>query len=153
MKNLAIITGEDNKILRTKSVEVKRFDTSLKKLVKAMKSTMAEANGLGLAAPQVGENIRLCIITLNYNTTSEMVIPIVNPEIINKSEDIDLDEEGCLSLPGVYAKVWRNKAVTLRFDDLEGNTHVLELEGLNSREVQHEIDHLDGVLFIDRVED
>lgn len=152
MIKMEIFTGEDNPVLRAKSVSVEKFDGGLKKFVKSMKEKMVETKGLGIAAPQVGENLRICVVLLNYDTPNEVVVPMVNPEILGHGEEITVAEEGCLSLPGCYANVERWERVMVEYCDLKGEKRVLSLEGLNARVVQHEIDHLDGVLFVDRVE-
>ena len=144
---LEIIYGADNPILRKKSVPVKTIDKKLVKYIKEMKVAMKKAKGVGLAAPQVGNNIRLALVTIN-----KKVMPIINPEIISKSEEIELGEEGCLSLPGVWGKVNRHKAITLKYQDEKGDEKILKLKDFNARVVQHEIDHLDGILFIDYLE-
>lgn len=151
MAKTEIITGADNPILRGKSEVLKNFDSGLKKLVKKMREQMLKSKGLGIAAPQIGENVRVCLVVLNYDTPNEIVLPMVNPEIVSHGEEEVLGEEGCLSLPGVYAKIDRWNKVSVEFCDVNGGKQVLCLEGLNARVVQHEIDHLDGVLFIDRI--
>ncbi len=151
MKTLKIETGENNAVLRNKSVEVKKFDSGLKKLAKTMKETMVKASGLGLAAPQVAENIRLIIVTLGFKTDSERILAMVNPRILEYSGDFEVGEEGCLSLPGIWDKVERHHSIVVEFFDVEGARQVMELESLDARVVQHEMDHLDGVLFTDRV--
>jgi len=152
-KLLEIQTGKDNPILRKKSVEIKKIDSVLKKFAKDMKMTMIEKDGLGLAAPQVGSNIRMVIVTLNSKSDHETVTTMVNPVILKHGDEIVGAEEGCLSLPGLWMKVERFKNVVVEFMDLEGEKHVLKLENLNARVIQHEVDHLDGVLFIDRVKE
>ena len=149
MAKLKIITGEDKAILRTKCGEVKNFDANLKKFVKNMKDTMVAANGLGIAAPQVNKNARVFLVTLDVKEKDERVVAMVNPEITHKSKERGEDEEGCLSLPGVYGHVMRHKKIKVEFFDINGSRQVLELEDLNARVVQHENDHIDGILFID----
>lgn len=149
MAKLKIITGENHPVLRAVAKPVKKFDASLKKFAKALKDAMIKAKGLGIAAPQVGESIRVFWVTLNYDTDHEISVPMVNPEIISHGQKKVLDEEGCLSLPGVYGKVKRYQNIVVEFFDLDGGRQHLELSGLNARVVQHEKDHLDGVLFID----
>lgn len=149
MSILEIQTGEDNEILRKKSTPVEKVDRIIKKLVKNMVQTMKKANGLGLAAPQVGINKRLFVTTLNQETENEMIIIMINPRLFDYSKEMETREEGCLSIPGVYKPVKRNKRVKVEYLDLKGRENVLELEGLNARVVQHETDHLDGILFID----
>lgn len=153
MTKLPIETGTDNEILREKSSPIERIDKSIKKLAKDMMETMIKSNGMGLAAPQVGVNKRLIVVLFNYDTDHEMVLPLVNPEIQSFSKEKNKGEEGCLSLPGIYKPVERSSHVRLKFQDLKGNTQILELDDMNARVVQHEIDHLDGILFVDRVEE
>ncbi len=150
MKKLKIVTGEDNPILRAVSSEVRNFNSELKSFVKAMKVAMEKAKGLGIAAPQVGKNIRVFLTTLNFRKKDEILVAMVNPVIEKFSEEKEIDEEGCLSLPNRYGKVERSKSVKVKFQDLDGNWQKMELEGLNARVVQHELDHLNGVLFIDK---
>ncbi len=151
MAKLKIITGENNPILRAGGVSVKKFDNELKKLVKDMKETMIKASGLGLAAPQVGVNLRIFVLILDYKKRDERIIAMINPEILEHSLDSEIAEEGCLSIPNLFAKVERWRGVKVAFFDVEGTRQILELEGLDAREVQHEYDHLDGVLFVDRL--
>lgn len=150
-KLLEIQTGKNNSILRTKSVPVKKIDSVLKKFAKDMKETMIAKDGLGLAAPQVGENIRMVVVTMNHGMKNASVVVMINPRILSHSEEVAVAEEGCLSLPGQFEKVERFVGVVLEFLDLDGEKHTLKLGGLNARVTQHEIDHLDGVLFVDRV--
>jgi len=150
MAKLEIQTGEDNPILRQKAVEVKDFGKGLKKMAKDMLETMIKANGLGLAAPQVGISKRMFLIVLDYKSGNEKAIAMVNPVILAQSKETELAEEGCLSLPDMFERVERPIEITVEFSDLDGNRQVLTLSGLNAREVLHENDHLDGVLFTDR---
>jgi len=152
MKKLTIQTGANNPILRTVSKDIKKFDASLKKFAKEMKITMIEDDGLGLAAPQVGKNIRMVMVTLNYKTKQQVVTTMVNPKIISHGDETAIAEEGCLSLPNIYEKVERFVEIILEFMNLDGSKQVLALDDLNARVVQHEIDHLDAVLFIDRAQ-
>ncbi|MBN1494943.1 peptide deformylase [Candidatus Peregrinibacteria bacterium] len=153
MAKLNIQTGTDNKILRTRSERIKKVDKKIIRLVDNMRETLLLENGLGLAAPQVGENIRVILARLNFDTPQEMVKPLINPEIILTSDETVVAEEGCLSLPDCYKPVERFKKIRVRFDDIRGEGHILELEDLNARIVQHEVDHLNGMLFIDRVDE
>ncbi|MCK9186365.1 peptide deformylase [Candidatus Gracilibacteria bacterium] len=151
MANLKIQTGTENPILRAKSKSVKKFDTVLRKFAKDMKDAMVREDGMGIAAPQVGKNIRMFIVVLDYDKKSERILPMINPEILSKSEEMEEGEEGCLSVPGKFAKVMRHKEITVEFFDLDGVRQVLNLRHLNARVVQHENDHIDGILFIDRL--
>jgi len=150
-KLLEVQIGKDNPILRAKSIPVKNFDNAFKKFVKDMRLTMIKKDGLGLAAPQVGRNIRIIMVTLNSRTSHKAVTAMINPEILSFGEEVETAEEGCLSLPGIWDKVERSKNITVSFIDFDGEKQILKLEGLNARVVQHEVDHLDGILFIDRV--
>ena len=225
MPKLKIQTGADNEILRTRSAEVKnmtaktpRLGLRLGELAKGMKKVLNDQKGLGLAAPQVGENVRVILVRMNSGSDHEMIFVMVNPEIIERSWEgmkvtgkvkksggvvgmvgsseignlgkkleegsgahgatevalgAGVAEEGCLSLPGYYVNVIRASEITVRFLDgkgllkgsvsglgsggrVAGGGHggvpmLLELSGLNARVVQHEVDHLNGVLICDIV--
>lgn len=213
MAKLKIQTGADNAILREKSVEVvdvggsgsaggKLPATGLKfdELVKLMKKVLIEEKGLGLAAPQAGENVRVVLCRMDAGSDQEVLFVMVNPEIVKMSASaaelatvnkklrvekigandeielpfgVEVDEEGCLSLPGQYIQVARAGAIVVRFKDgrgfLKGGAFgsrggrggrgakatdllavELELHGMNARVVQHEVDHLNGVLICDK---
>jgi peptide deformylase len=153
MAKLNIQTGTDNKILRTRSERVQKADKKISKLVDNMRETLLLEHGLGLAAPQVGKNIRVIIVRMNFDTPEEMIRPLINPEILYTSKETMVAEEGCLSLPECYKPVERFKKIRVRFDDIHGASQILELEDLNAHIVQHEVDHLNGVLFTDRVKE
>ena len=142
--------GSENTILRTVSKPVKTFDGALRKFAEEMTKTMYVENGVGIAAPQCGKNIRMAIVMLNPGTKNEIVFPMVNPEILEMSEEVEDGEEGCLSLRGFWGKVKRHSYLTVRFQNLKGQEQTLMLEHFNARIIQHEVDHLDGKLFIDR---
>jgi len=148
---LPIVTGVDHKILRAKSVPVKKVDRKIKKLIADMVETMQAADGLGIAAPQVGVNLRIYIARLNFNTPNEMIVPMINAEFLESSEEITEAEEGCLSIPKRFGTVRRHKEVTIRYTDLRGAHHTLHLTDLNARIMQHETDHLNGVLIADKM--
>ena len=135
--------------LRMPSKEVHKVSSKIKTLIKDMIDTMYMNNGVGLAAPQVGENVRLFII--DVSTKDEPLNPIVfiNPKIIKKSGAMK-GEEGCLSFPQTYTEVVRYKKVTVKALDKNGRPFLLEADGdLMAKAIQHEFDHLDGILFID----
>jgi peptide deformylase len=142
--------GTDNQILRTVSKPVREITSELKKFAVDMVKTMDEEQGVGIAAPQVGRNIRMVIVKLNPGEKNEIVFPMVNPEIMSRSDETENGEEGCLSLPGVWGQVNRASHVVVRYKNLKNDEQTLELHHFNARIIQHEIDHLDGVLFIDR---
>ena len=152
MAVLKIETGEDNEILRTRSKEVVKPDKKLGKLLDDMRETMHATNGLGLAAAQVGHNIRVCVCHFNQGTDNALIVDVINPESVPNSDETEVGEEGCLSLPGKFGNVSRYRSVMLKFSDRKGNKQALKLEGLNAVIIQHEVDHLDGKLFVDRMD-
>ncbi len=119
-------------------------------LAPRMLATMYKAPGIGLAAPQVGQLLRMCVVDIQKDDVREPLI-LVNPEITAVSKDLSTREEGCLSLPGQYADVTRPAEVKLRWLDLDGSKQELHADGLLATCLQHELDHLDGVLFVDHI--
>jgi peptide deformylase len=150
-KVLKILTlPKENKRLRKKSILIPVKDLSsplFKRLVSDMIRTMQVKDGAGLAAPQVGQNIRLVIVN-----TKEGPVSMVNPELVKKSLAKETAEEGCLSIPGYFGAVKRHKSLVCAYLDLDGVMRKLEGNGLLARAIQHELDHLDGLLFIDKME-
>ncbi len=134
---------------RTRKVGPDDMD-KVRGMVPQMLATMYAAPGIGLAAPQVGVPLRLAVVDLQPDDAPAPVV-LVNPEITRVSEDWAVREEGCLSLPGQYADVSRPARVHVRYQDLNGKVQELEAEGLLAACLQHEIDHLDGVLFVDHL--
>ncbi len=151
MKKLKIETGINNKILRAISKPVKGINKELQKLLKEMEYTLDNSNAVGLAAPQVGQNIRVLLAKFNHTTDNAINISMINPEIVWASEEMDIEEEGCLSIPNYFNKVARHSEVTIKFQNIKNREQMLKLSGFNGRVVQHEIDHLDGILFIDKI--
>lgn len=149
MALLTLVTGIDNPILRKKSVPIKKITKKIKKLVADMTETATKVNALGIAAPQVGENLRIYIARLNHETKNEVWIPMINPEFLHVGEERDVFEEGCLSIPGKFGNMKRAVHVTITFLDEKGKRHILALEELNARIMQHEMDHLNGMLIAD----
>ncbi len=136
-----------NPILREKSEEIKDpTDPKIKQLILDMTKTLRANQGLGLAAPQVGVNVRLCIIEIE----NELFV-LINPEIKNESDEKIIAEEGCLSFPGKFMPVERSKRVKVKAIDASGKSQIIRARGLFARALQHEIDHLNGELFIDKV--
>lgn len=135
-------------VLTKAATAVTKFDTPLRTLLKDMGETMYDAGGIGLAAPQIGISERIVVIDVSEDRNDLMFL--VNPEIIKKSGKRS-GEEGCLSIPGYREIVERSDLVTVRAQDESGKEFEFEADGLLSVCVQHEIDHLDGVLFIDRL--
>jgi peptide deformylase len=140
-----------DKRLRLVSEPVERVDEDVRKLVADMFETMYEAPGVGLAAIQVGVPKRVVTIDATRGEEEKQPIALINPEIVWVSEEKIAHEEGCLSIPEYLDEVERPERVKVRFLDLEGRAHELEADGLLARVVQHEIDHINGVLFIDHL--
>jgi peptide deformylase len=140
-----------DKRLRLLSKPVAKIDAATKQLVEDMFDTMYDAPGIGLAAIQIGEPRR--IVTMDLAKKDEPKEPqvFINPELISKSGDKNTHEEGCLSIPEYYEEVERPAAVRFRYLDLDGQQHEIDADGLLATCIQHEIDHLDGVLFIDYI--
>lgn len=133
--------------LRVKSEPVQKIDEEIKKLLDDMVETMHEAKGVGLAAPQIGVNKRVFVIDIG----DDKVRKVINPEFIEMSEEVEQNEEGCLSVPGIYKGVKRSVKVKIKYLNENGEEVVEEAEGLLSRAFQHEYDHLDAVLFVDKI--
>ena len=139
--------------LRTPANRIVKVDDSIRKLAKDMLITMYSAKGIGLAAPQVGVQKRILVIDLNFENPESPPNVFINPEIISSSASVDTYEEGCLSIPGVYLNVVRPSSIKLSYRDEMGRPKKMNAEGLMARCIQHEIDHLNGVLFVDKVTD
>jgi peptide deformylase len=146
---LAQIRQYPDPVLRMQAHEVESFDADLKRLVERMKRLMGEAYGLGLAGNQVGVLRRVLV----FQPEEGEATALVNPEIVQRSEETDTDEEGCLSIQGVRVPVERNVSIEIEARDEEGGDVRLDLIGLPARALQHEIDHLDGVLILDRTDE
>ena len=136
-------------LLRKKSLSVEKVDKEIRNLMDDMISTMYDAPGIGLAAVQIGVPKRVVVMDLSKNPDRKKPMYFINPEIIWKSNVNSSYEEGCLSIPNQFAKVERPDKCHIKYLDYEGNEKKLEAEGLLSTCIQHEIDHLNGVLFID----
>ena len=137
-------------VLRVKCRPVETFDAGLRKLAANMVDTMHAAPGVGLAAPQVGVDLRLAVVDISVGENPAEVRVLVNPEIVRR-EGVETDTEGCLSLPGITDKVDRPFSITLRAQALEGKPFELEADDYLARAICHEIDHLDGILFTDHL--
>lgn len=149
-------------ILREKAVPVGEVNGEIRSLADKMIETMHADNGIGLAAEQVGRTESICVvdvpIEMDFDQNSERLNPgvdmplvLIDPEITRGSEETDVAEEGCLSLPGISLPVSRSKTIDVRYTDLGGSKNEVTVCGLVARCIQHETDHLDGVLIIDRV--
>jgi peptide deformylase len=148
MAILPILTIPDP-ILRKKAKPIERVDAELRRLVDDMLATMYEAPGIGLAAPQLGILRRLIVMDPAKDEAPKSPIVMVNPEILERSQEMRVHEEGCLSIPDFTAEIERPAKTRVSYVDPQGKKKEAELEGIWSTLVQHEIDHLNGVLFID----
>ena len=143
-------------ILRKKCPPVEHFDENLKNFIKDMEETMLAHDGLGLAAPQVKRSIAVFMTNVPQNDEEDdfntcKTIVFINPKILEYSEEEWSRGEGCLSIPGVYAPVWRPLTIKVKAYTIEGKEFIAEYRGLQARAIMHENDHINGVLFVDRV--
>ena len=162
---LQIEDPDDKRVLKTRSHQVKTFGPALKQLAADMFETMHAANGVGLAAPQIGIAQRMTVIWIppeveeredgtQVEVAPEQSYVLINPQIVKSSDKEVIGQEGCLSLPGWYGEVPRAAWVTVEYQDLDGKQRrIRKASGLLGRALQHEIDHLDGVLFTERIRD
>ncbi|HXY99776.1 MAG TPA: peptide deformylase [Stellaceae bacterium] len=150
MALLPIITAPDSRLKLT-AKPVKAVDAEVRRLMDDMLETMYEAPGIGLAAPQVGVQRRVLVVDIARDGETRQPLKIANPEILWRSEEMATYSEGCLSLPEHYADVSRPARIKLRYLDYENEIREVEMEGLLATCVQHEMDHLDGVLFVDHI--
>ena len=139
-----------DEILRKKAQPIEVFDEELHKLLDDMAETMYHANGYGLAAPQIGKSLRMLVLDASAGKVKGGLMEVINPQIVEKSGEI-MEEEGCLSIPGEYAYVKRYSQVAVKYQDRNGEERFIQGEGRLARILQHEIDHLEGNLFIDRL--
>jgi peptide deformylase len=150
------IVFSDNPLLRQKSRRVRRVDAAVRQLIDDMVETMYAENGIGLAAIQVGVPERVVVVQLpegEENPEGGKLYVIINPELARKSREVEEGNEGCLSVPGWAGKVARHHGITVKGLDPRGRAMRIKAEGLLARVFQHEIDHCDGTLFIDHIED
>lgn len=140
-------------VLRQEAEPVEEFGEELEKFAWEMVETMIAGDGIGLAAPQVGVSKRFLVMGMpvEEDENKRRIFLIANPKIIEKSEETTKIEEGCLSIPTITEEVVRPEKVKVVFQDLHGKEHLVEADGVFARVIQHEIDHLDGILFIDRL--
>jgi peptide deformylase len=151
-----------NPVLRKKAVEVKEVDSGIRELAGDMLNAMHKESGVGLAAEQVGRTERMFVIDIPSESdvdehgrreNPEMGMPLVfiNPRITGHTEDVQTGPEGCLSFPGIFANVERWYEIDAEYTDLEGKPRMLHAKGLLARAIQHELDHLNGILLVDRM--
>jgi peptide deformylase len=144
MAVLNILTGENNPILRTPTLRAAKVTKDILKILKDMEETTIASNGLGIAGPQVGQSLRICIVKIG-----DKLQPLINPDITWRSTEMTVAEEGCLSLPGIWKEIARPAAITVRYLDAKGREQERRLTDLDARVVQHEVDHLEGKLIVD----
>lgn len=138
-----------NPVLAMNCQPVQEINDQIRRLAADMGETMYKAPGVGLAAPQVGEPIRMVVLDVSEEKNNLMTL--INPVITQRSQEQEIGEEGCLSLPGIWEKVSRSTEITLKYTDLEGKEQELHADGLLAICIQHELDHLDGTVFIDHL--
>ena len=148
MAVLPICRFPDDKVLKQKAKKVSRIDASIQSLINNMIETMQAANGVGLAAPQVGVPLRLIVVQM----PGEEPRAVINPEITKRTGEQEVTE-GCLSVPGYYGEIKRASAVTLKGKDLNGRPIKIKAAGLLAEALEHETDHLNGTLYIDHIQD
>ena len=149
---LSIVEYPDKK-LREKSTKVEKFDKELHNLLDAMYPIMMNTNGIGLAAIQVAHALQVLILNIpdeDGEQPPENLLEVINPIVTSKSGET-VYQEGCLSVPSFYEDIQRFETITINYQDREGNTNTLEADGLLSIAIQHEMDHLEGILFIDKL--
>ena len=139
--------------LRQPAKRISKVNESVRELAREMLRSMYSAQGIGLAAPQVGVHQQLLVIDLDPEEASNPPLILINPEVVTTSGELDTYEEGCLSIPGVYLNVVRPSQVDIKYRDELGRPQRRKADGLMARCILHEMDHLNGVLFVDRVTD
>lgn len=141
-----------DKVLRQPAKRITKVDDNVRQLVREMLQSMYSADGIGLAAPQVGVNKQLLVVDVDPENSATPPLVLINPKVIRASKDLDCGQEGCLSIPGVYLDVVRPTAIEVAYKDENGRPQKLKAAELLARCIQHEMDHLNGVMFVDRVE-
>jgi len=141
-----------DRVLRQSAKRVTKVDDEVRRLVREMLQTMYSANGIGLAAPQVAVQKQIIVIDTDPENAANQPVVLINPTIKQYGKQLSVFEEGCLSIPDVYLNVTRPSAIVVSYKDEYGRPQTLPVDGLLARVIQHEMDHLHGVLFVDRVE-
>ncbi|MEM9276405.1 MAG: peptide deformylase [Cyanobacteria bacterium P01_F01_bin.143] len=141
-----------DRVLRQPAKRVSKIDDNVRKLAKEMLQTMYSQDGIGLAAPQIGVNKQIIVIDCELDKPNVPPLVLINPKITRSSKQVCSAEEGCLSIPGVYLDVTRPEAIEVSFKDENGKPRKIKAKDLLARVIQHEMDHLNGVMFVDRVE-
>ena len=141
-----------DRVLRQSTKRIAKIDDSVRQLIRKMLQTMYSADGIGLAAPQVAVNKQLLVVDCDPKEVTNSPLVLINPKITRYGQTLCRMEEGCLSIPGVYLDVIRPQSIEISFKDETGRPQKREVSDLLARVIQHEMDHLNGVLFVDRVE-
>jgi peptide deformylase len=147
---LPVIIAPDPR-LKVRCQAVGRIDAEVRRLMDDLLESMGPAKGIGLAAPQVGITRRVIVVDVHGEDEEPNPLALANPEILSASDEVMVNEEGCLSLPEYYAEVRRAAAIQVRYVDRQGKVCELAAEGLLATCIQHEMDHLDGILFVDHI--
>jgi len=138
-----------DKILKKKARKIRKIDDKIKNLADDMAQTMRTYQGIGLAGPQVGVLKRIIVIEADFQNRG--VLALINPKIIRKSKEKKTDKEGCLSFPDIYLDIKRSKKIKVKAQNIKGEKVIVDAEGLIARAIQHEIDHLNGIVFYQRL--
>lgn len=141
-----------DRVLRQPAKRVAKIDAEIRQVIREMLQTMYSADGIGLAAPQVAINKQIIVVDLQPDEAAQQPLILINPTITKSGQDISVTQEGCLSIPNVYLDVKRPATIEVSYKDEFGRPQRLAADGLLACCIQHEIDHLNGVLFVDRVE-
>jgi peptide deformylase len=141
-----------DRVLRQPAKRVSQVNNDIRQLIKEMLQTMYSADGIGLAAPQVAVSKQVIVVDTDPDEAANSPLVLINPQICQRSDDLAVDQEGCLSIPGVYLDVTRPDAIEVAYKDEQGRPQKRWATELLARAIQHEIDHLTGVMFVDRVE-
>lgn len=141
-----------DRVLRQPAKRISRVDADVRRLAEDLLKTMYSSDGIGLAAPQVAVNKQILVVDCEPDNAATPPWVLINPSIKRASKDLELDQEGCLSIPGVYLDVRRPAAIEVSYKDEQGRPQRAQVSGLLARAIQHEMDHLNGVMFVDRVE-
>jgi peptide deformylase len=141
-----------DRVLRQPAKRVAKVDDEIRRTIREMLQTMYSADGIGLAAPQVGIHKQLIVIDIHLDQPDKPPLVLINPKITKFGKNLCNSEEGCLSIPGVYLEVTRPDEIEVSYKNEQGKPSTLKANGLLSRAIQHEMDHLNGVMFVDRVQ-
>jgi peptide deformylase len=141
-----------DRVLRQPAKRINKVDDEVRQLAKEMLQTMYSEDGIGLAAPQVGVHKQLIVIDCELDNPTTPPLILINPTVKQQSQDVCVIQEGCLSIPGVFLDVTRPEVIEVSYKDENGRPQKLTAKGLLSRVIQHEMDHLNGVMFVDRVD-